>query len=301
MAKKKKTVATRSPGKTGKGARPQKNTPAQTKAKAKKPAVRPIRPPTGTYDPTLDAQERASQRGLGDLVEDIGAKAGTQAVRAQSDLITQTQDLARQRAEMAGDAAQQRTQIGQSYSRNLSDLLQARGYTTQDYKTGLENLQRSYQQLGDTQAQAGNQRGLAGGFTAQAARKRAANQAIDKAPIDTNFQRAMTESRTAQTRLAQDEQSSLGDLLKQSYRSSQAIDRAGGQLSQGYTRGTQDRATQLERARRENTAFGLDVAAQRRYQAGSAGWSPPKAKPKVKKIVAKVSKPRIGRGAKAVY
>jgi hypothetical protein len=37
----------------------------------------------------------------------------------------------------------------------------------------------------------------------------------------------------------------------------------------------QDRATQLTRAQREDTAFGLDTGAEKMFQATQSGWIPP--------------------------
>src|SRR3954466_9226666 len=66
-----------------------------------KPFVPPTKPPPGWYDPSLDAQQRAAQRGLGDLEQDT-EKSQT---RATSDF-----NLGNQR-------------IDQSFGRTFSDRL----------------------------------------------------------------------------------------------------------------------------------------------------------------------------------
>jgi len=61
MAAKKKKVGTA--GKTTAGIPGGMKAPTQTTI---------MRPPPGTYDPALDAQERAANRGLDDLILDTG-------------------------------------------------------------------------------------------------------------------------------------------------------------------------------------------------------------------------------------
>jgi hypothetical protein len=183
--------------------------------------VAPLRPPAGTYDPALDATRRAASRGL------LYAKQDTRlaGVRAAEDLQHGRED------------------VGRSYDR-----------TQQDYGSNVAMLQRQYDILaGRQQEQANVNQVVGGGALLEAAAKRAANQAIDRAPLDTGFKRA-----------GEDRDLSIGRLLE------------------GFQRGDTDRRTSLDRAGREDRAFGLDTAAQRLYQATQSGWVPP-AKRKRKK------------------
>lgn len=155
------------------------------------------------------------------------------------------------------------------YDRSIADIGTARGYEGEDYSASLAALQRSYDRLGSRQMETANQAGvLQGGAVLQAAAKRAANQAFDRQPIDVNHQRAVTGFDTSQQRLTADYGTNAARLGE---------DRgvAAGNLALGYTRGTTDLQTTLRRAGRENTAFGLDINAQKSYQAAQGGWTPP--------------------------
>lgn len=206
----------------------------------------PPPPPAGSYDPALDAQGYAAQRGLLDLEQDIR----TANTRGTVDYGLSRDDITRQR------------------DRGFFDLDTARSRGDEDYRRNIEMLQRSYQQLGNRQSQQMRTQGVArGGAALQAASKRQANQAIDRQPIDTNYQRFSADNRLARTRLGEDSDLAFGRLALMSA-PPDASNPFGG-------REFQDRTTQLTRAQREGSAFGLDLNAQRYYQAAGAGWMPP--------------------------
>jgi hypothetical protein len=155
-----------------------------------KPFHAPIAPPPNTYDPALDSQLRASQRGLGDLQMDT---------------------------ERTG-------------SRNLSDYLLARGNMLRQQSEGLGDINRNVQALGTRYGQLGHQQQLAAaaagvaqadpqqGALLAAAQKRARNYTLDRQPLDlqktrlqqatarglgelgVNYQRSVEDSQTALTR-----------------------------------------------------------------------------------------------------
>lgn len=181
------------------------------------------------YDPALDAQLRAVQRGLqyttldtekaqNRLYEDYGvgvANARQQAGWGQEDVQTG------------------RTRLGEDYTRNLA------------------MLDRSYKRLGNQQA--GRARGMgvmSGGALVASAARRAANQAWDRQPIDTSYQRGTQDFDTRSSRIAQGLQSQIG------------------QMGLGLTRGTEDAQTGLARAGVEASNFETDTAEQRRYLMG---------------------------------
>jgi hypothetical protein len=186
------------------------------------------RPPPGSYDPDIDAQERAAQRGYGNTIEDLGR--------------------ARERA--STDFGLGETEISRQYGENLSDLIKQRTEGTADYHTNLQSIARNFSQLGNVQAQRGRQAGLGGGFAAQAQRKRAANEAITRAPVDLGFQRFMEGSQLAERRLGEAKQ------------------RETGQLGLGQIRGSEDLSVTGERAGTELNAYIQDAAAARQAQYG---------------------------------
>jgi hypothetical protein len=178
------------------------------------PFQAPTRPPPGFYDPSLDADERASGRGLGDLAEDVD----------------------RANLESRNDLNFGLERIGTSRTRGA-----------EDYGRSVEELNRQYGNLATRQAETARASGNRGGALAQALRKRAGNQAFDRAPIDTNF-----------GRLNQD------------------LDVQQGRLGVEFQRGWDERnLVALPRAQRENAEFGLDTNAQRWFQSRQAGYEPP--------------------------
>jgi hypothetical protein len=209
--------------------------------------------PPGSYDPNLDAQLRASGRGLKDLIgigtspDTYGGDIGKALERGDIDY-TQAQ----QYADQDYATGQQRTEQG--YQRNLSDLLTARERGGQDYQGNIGTLQRNYGNLATSQAQAQRKAGVfpAGGAIAQAARKRSANLQIERAPIDTAYQRAVTDSQQSEQRLGEDKANTLSDLLS-------GYTRQKGQLGTGQLRSVFDLGEQATRAQREANAFGQDT------------------------------------------
>jgi hypothetical protein len=122
------------------------------------------------------------------------------------------------------------------------------GRYEEDYRRNTDMLKQSFQRLAARQGENMNQMGvLNGGAALEAAAKRAANQAQEQRQLDTGYNRAVEDR-----------------------------DLAYGQLDLGYQRGGIDRTRQLERAGRENTAFGLDTGAQIAFQAAQSGWVPPR-------------------------
>ena len=113
---------------------------------------------------------------------------------------------------------------------------------------------------------------LSGGARLQAAAKRQANQALDRAPIDTGYSRAITGIDTGVSRVGE-------DFTTQSTRLGEDRDRQLGQLGIDYGRSTDDIATALGRAGRENERFATDATTQAAQQAAQAGWNPYAAKP----------------------
>lgn len=212
---------------------------APPKKKGFTPFKAPVNPPPGTYDPSIDAQVRASGRGYGDLSQDYTVGK----TRAQDDYLVATGDLTTSR------------------DRSLSDLLAARSRAGEDYNANIAGLDRSYLRLGDQQTQAANAAGvLGGGVLAQALAKRTANEAIDRAPIDTNYNRYLADSQTQESRLGQDYAENADKL-------SLGLDRAYG------TGG--DQTIALARAGRENTQLGIDATEARWGQARGTGYVAP--------------------------
>lgn len=240
---------------SGSGTARDKKSPWHGKGKGRWRRVTLRKPPPGTYDIGLDQSLRASQRGLSDLIGDIApidlterqkllgkkskAPAGTMALRDYFDFKLAGGENARQRGYLNRDYT---TGVGREnlgFQQSMEDLLAQR-----------QTLQRNYGQLANQQRQGFQAAGLAeGGASAQAAAKRAANLAVETKPID-----------VAQQRTGIAHQQSLEDMLTQQQRGTADLNSQLGQVNLTYGRGVQDRASQLERARREARKYGEDIA-----------------------------------------
>jgi hypothetical protein len=197
----------------------------------------PPLPPAGSYDPALDAQRAAANRGILDTRQDTELGLS----RAGQDYGLGVEDLQR----------------GQT--RGNEDIARAGGRLNEDFRTNTQALARSFNILAGQQAQAQRQLGVStGGAVLQAAAKRKANMGIQRQALETGYQRGAQDLATQRNRLTED--TGLGI----------------GRLGVGYNRQVTDFGTAGSRAERENTMFGLDVNAQRYFQAAQSGWTPPR-------------------------
>lgn len=225
---KKPASATKKPPKAGPGKPPPKPSPWT-------PFTPAITPPPGSYDPSLDSQLAAGNRGLVDL----GVDTDKANERTTTDWLT----------------AQGRLEGARS--RGLADLLRERTWTGQDFARRRDDLQRNYTQLGRRQAEQQRAAGTEGGAYAASRAKREENQGRDTAQID-----------QAQNRFNE-------DITTRKQRFTQGIDEQLGDLSSGYRRTGEDRGLGLARAQREQGFFGLDVDQAKWYQAKQTGYTPP--------------------------
>jgi hypothetical protein len=206
-------------------------TPVKPKAKGRAftPFRQPTSPPGGTYDPSLDSQEGAADRGLADLLADVGL--GNQ--RDENDFQLALQRLQRRRDE------------------GLADILRARTQSKEDYGRQVSELDRGYSRLATRQAEQARATGQArGGALVQAMRKRGENYAFDRQPLDTAQRRFEEQSAIQEGRFRTASEDEIGD------------------VSREFQRAWEDRnAIQLPRAQRENVFFRQDLGAQRWHQA----------------------------------
>lgn len=235
---------------------------AGQKQRAFKPFVAPTRPPTGTYDPSLDQQLGASERGLADLMFDTDTQRG----RLTSDFGIGMGEVDRQ----AGYATQ--------------DLDLGISRTRQDYGIASSELQRQMGLLAGQQAEQQSAVGLVGGGGAQAASvMRGQNQAREQGALNLTLARANESDAMARTRLSQNVTAQKGGL---------GLD---------FTRGGQDLTTGLLRGQREGAQFAVDLGAQRFYQAKNSGLYTAPTKPANEKSKAGVTYRVRGEGTGRKY
>lgn len=199
-----------------------------------------LTPPAGYYDASIDAQVRAGNRGLADLL----SQQSTAALRGANDYSTARGDVFRGRDEGLADLSRdygrqgqqfdwqqqdldrdfgrtneqfgwQRQDLDTGYGRSMADSQLGEGRMREDYGTALGDLTRNYQRLAGNQAQAFSQAGLGAGGFGQAAAKRAENQAIDRRPLDTNFSRGLADLLQSRSRSTEDYGANSGRLSTQ--------------------------------------------------------------------------------------
>jgi hypothetical protein len=222
------------------------------------PYQAPTSPPPGFYDPALDSQERAAQRGYVDLQQDTD----TGQQRDQSGLISTSGRLNEDYATSTG-------RLNEDFNTSLASLLRNRQRGQEDYTTATGDVKRNYQQLGDRQTQTAVNQGVTGGGALQAgADVRKENQGREQGRMDTSYQRSVQDSAFQEQGLRTSLQRALAD-------AQQSFSRGTEDLGTQYQQGTDDRATALGRAGRELGFYGQDIGAQRFFQAGQSGWAPP--------------------------
>jgi hypothetical protein len=243
-------------------------------------------PPPGSFDPGLEAQVRASERGLLDLIKktqeeqhrqgiDVGQKKRVELRELQRRL----GDVQRSRGYAVSDNAYQQQQLGINFTRDLQDLGTARQRGQQDYERTLSDLQHRYSTAAQTQQERSVQAGTdEAGTAGAAAAVRAGNLVHERAPLDLSHQRAgqsldLQEQRdrqnfgTASGRLAEGlarQQTAFG---LEAGRSQQDTHTSLHALSLAAQRATTDRYNKLSQAKREQAIYSTDVAQQAYYQA----------------------------------
>lgn len=229
-------------------------------------------PSPGSYDPQIDAQVRAANRGFVDLGQDI-EKANERGV---TDL-----GLARQQVGTQRDRTLRNLNIG------LNRFNQDAGIARSDLQTSLQNsladiqrrradISRSYGQLAQRQGDAIAARGVGdGGTAAAAAQARAGNEGWAQSALDTAQQRTQAQGWRALVGQAIREQRYRDDNRLQRVQLATDTSRSFGKLDLQAQRSRQDRRQQLSRAGRENRLFGIDASQSRWYQAAGAGAKQP--------------------------
>ncbi len=203
----------------------------------------------GNADPSYDAERRAIQRGLEDLLKD------TKSERKQG-----KQDYQTTREDIKIDRKRGLKDIGLGLERGLldirnqrTDVRQDRDRGREDFTTRIAGLARSYTQQQFNQGQALNAAGAGAtsGASTLAAQRRAENMALDRAPLDTDLSRMEQDVDTSLERLGTGESQLRQDTglgrrrLKQDVRHDKTL------AKRDYRRDRKDIHTERQRAIRE--------------------------------------------------
>jgi hypothetical protein len=233
-------------------------------AKPKKPKGTP-NPPPGSYDPNLDSELGRSKRGLEDLLSDIGGGTGSdplgiQRVRAQDDLGTALRRRSAgqcTRGLRLHDTATGNVETGYSATSPICSRRASRARRT-TAPTSRASSATTRISGSRRRARSARRRVALGGAAEQARQKRAANEAIDRAPIDTAYSRFIDQSNLTQGRLGED-RSATSMSCSAAKRGDQDLTTQGEKMGLAFQRQDTDWATQVQRGKREAGAFAGDI------------------------------------------
>jgi hypothetical protein len=233
-------------------------------------------PPVGTYDPAIDYNSQAANRGF----EQTRNDAQTAFEQGQQDYGLNLGDLTRGRDNSLSD-------LGTNAQRGLLDIGQAGTRNNEDFWTQTGNLQRQYGILGRQQAEGAAQRGVtSAGLLGKSAQVRAANQGRDQGVLQTAHDRTEQDLNTAYQRTSQDYATNAG-------RTNTAFDQGKTRLDLGQARqfgGFNGQTllnpltgqpefgsliTGVTRAGAENSAYQAAAGQQRASQAAGMGYISP--------------------------
>lgn len=243
-------------------------------------------PPPGTFDPGLEAQVRAAERGLYDLIDKTrreGRRESRDTREARQLLERKVRqgraDIARSKGYAIEDTGLKRQQYGIDFARDIEDLAIARQHGEEDYNKALTDMQHRYARIGAEQAQGSVARGTdTAGVEQASAAVRGANEAYDRGGLDTSHQRALSALGLDERRTNEDYGRRLGlldtdlgrnltDLGIRKFRLGQEGRTQRRHLLLDAFRNRQDRRTGLSQAKREYGIYATDVAQQAFYQA----------------------------------
>lgn len=256
-----------------------------------KPSPKPrspwdVSPPFLTYDPGLEAQRRAAQRG----VEDTEADTRTKRHFAHRDLGEALRNIRvstqRSRQKLTKEGARGREDIGRQTGRSEqklgfreADARKRAGRANEDFDTKLKELSRRFASLGRSQGEAASASGvrdqgtLAAGAAARQRNKRIAEEPVRVARRRTAEDLASVLERIGIERgyLGQDSARELGRLGQDQAQGLAELkedrDRNRGRARREYGREAFQLKRERERARREAQISNVDLLAQEIYQA----------------------------------
>lgn len=221
-------------------------------------------PPFMSFDPALEAEQRALERGLENLLQDTHREKKY----AKQDAQTSLHDLKVQKRRGLQDLRQQKSRGVRDIATRTTDVNTSADRQRADFGSRLTNLIHNSAVQGDQQFQAANAAGVLDASTTEAsAAARAGTLARARAPIDTGLQRVGEDQTTALGKLA----TAQGDLLHDSQQGKNQLrqdTRHDVRLqNQQLARTLRDIHTRRQRAREEAAIGQVDLTQQEIYQA----------------------------------
>ena len=262
------------------------------RAPSPKPSGSPLtaggltQPPSLTYDPAIEAQRRAAQRGLGDTTADVKAQRHFTHTDLNEALRTINVNSNRKRADLTREAERgvrklgtQEQDVRTQAGRSQADLRTKGERAQADFHTQLSSIARKFGELGQRQGEAANAAGVNDtGTQAASSAARQRNQGYAEAPVHTAQKRTEEDISQAQGRNEEDLASALSrigsgrqelgsDAVTALKRLAEDQEFNQGRTKQEAGRSLFELKRKLERARREGAISNVDLLTSEIYQA----------------------------------
>jgi hypothetical protein len=221
-------------------------------------------PPFMSFDPALEAEQRALERGLENLLEDTARERHY----ATQDARQTRRDLRQDKRRGVKDIRRERRRGVEDIGVRRADVQRDATRGREDFGSRLSNLIVNFQQKGSQQYQAANAQGSLDASTMQASdAARAGGFARARAPIDTGLARLNENEQTALGQLATSEGRLLQDTGQAQHRLRQDVRHDVRLTDQQLKRQLRDIHTRRQRAREEEAIGQVDLTQQEIYQA----------------------------------
>jgi hypothetical protein len=259
--------------------KPQSTGPAKGLPAGPLPNILPD-PPVGTYDPAIDYNAGAANRGYSQTLND----AQTAFEQGQQDYGLGLGDLTMGRDRTLADLLTGR-------DRGLADLLTGETRLNQDYGDQTRDRMRQFGILARQQAEGAAQRGItSAGLLAKSGAARNANAQLAQAQIDKGYQRGAQDIGTQRTRVGEDYTRGTTRTGEDFTRGKLGLDLGNARTFGGFNGQTilnpltgqpefGSLLTGVTRAGGENTAFQTAASQQRAAGAQSMGYVSPLLQP----------------------
>lgn len=217
-----------------------------------------------TYDPALDSNLAATQRGLQDTQQDFHHQKRID----KQDYKQTKKDLHQEKKRGMQDIRRDQSRGTIKYGQQREDLGRNAQRGEQDFNIRLGNLLTNYGIKATGQIQAANAQGVADAGTLQsAAAMNVANFTRDRAPLDLARSRQQTDIATSLARVGTSEKQFGQDTARATTRLGQDTHRSGKLAHRDFLRERIDQRRNLSRAAREAEFANIDTHQEEIYQA----------------------------------
>lgn len=221
-------------------------------------------PPFMSYDPSIDAEIRANQRGLQDQEQDFTTQRKIDRQDKRQSLHDIQRSFDRGRQDIKTDLHRGMRAIGQK----REDIHQTAQRGAEDFGIRLNTMFRKYGIEATNQAQTANARGVGeGGTLAAAQQKRDTNMGIERGALELARSRQQEDIHTALTRLGIDQGELRTDIKRTKKRLGQDTGRETKLTKRDFKRTRREARRGLNRARREAAISEIDLTQQAIYNA----------------------------------